>query len=246
MIVYGLIGYPLEHSGSAMLFREIFKTENLYDRDYRLFPIKTPEMVRSLVNSHPGIAGLNVTLPFKETIIPFLDELDQEALEIGAVNTIKITRIQNRAILTGYNTDADGFALSGHFQDYGSALILGSGGAARAVAYALRKAGKTVLFVSRTRKTHGMISYPEINETVLNKFRLIINATPSGMFPDVKSSPPIPYKLLTGGHFLYDLVYNPEISVFLKKGKDKGCRVQNGMEMLKQQAILSYQIWAGI
>jgi shikimate dehydrogenase len=243
MIVYGLIGYPLKHSASAMLFREKFEEKNLYDRNYRLYPIQNPELVRDLVKGHPGIAGLNVTIPFKEKIIPYLDALDPVASEIGAVNTISISRMPKRIVLTGYNTDAGGFALSADFSGFKSALILGTGGSARAVSWVLRKAEINCMMVSRSSHEIGQILYSDINEILVRKHPLIINASPCGMYPHSDACPPIPYEYLTPRHFLYDLIYNPECSLFLKKGKEMGCRIQNGMEMLRNQAELSYRIW---
>ncbi len=246
MIVYGLIGYPLGHSGSAAIFREIFKSGNLYDRDYRLYPIKDPQMVRSLAEAHPGLNGLNVTIPYKETIIPFLDELDPVAASIGAVNTIQIIRKKKGVFLKGFNTDAEGFSGSADFSGFSSALLLGTGGAAKAVAFALHEKGIKVLSVSRTLRKPGIISYKDLDPSILNQYHLIINATPCGMFPDDGSCPPLRFETLTPDHFLYDLVYNPEFTLFLEKGKEMGCRVQNGMNMLKKQAELSYLIWRGL
>jgi shikimate dehydrogenase len=246
MIVYGLFGYPLSHSGSVAFFTRKFRNENLYDRDYRLFPFDKPDKIRSLINEHRGISGLNVTIPYKESIIPFLDEIDPFAKAIGAVNTIKITRMSSRIILTGYNTDAEGFIESADFSDYSNALILGTGGAAKAVAYGLEKLGKRVLFVSRKGTNPGVIPYSAVNGSLLKEYLLVINATPCGMFPDNDSFPAIPYKYLSQKHYLYDLVYNPGTTRFLQKGAEYGCSIQNGEKMLETQAALSYRIWAGI
>jgi len=245
MVLYGLIGYPLNHSLSAVLFSEKFRANKLYDRNYRLFPLTSPEQIKELVNGHPGIAGLNVTAPFKEKIIPFLDKINPLAAKIGAVNTIRVSRTASGTLLTGYNTDSEGFSSSTDFAGIKTALILGTGGAAKAVAQALRSMEIKVLFVSRNSGLPDSITYARIDAAFLKEFTLIVNATPLGMYPEVNSFPPIPYKHLAPDHFLYDLVYNPDQTRFLKKGIEKGCRMQNGLQMLKNQADLSLRIWEG-
>ena len=240
---YGLIGYPLSHSWSAKFFSEKFEQEKLYENYYKLFPLKNLAGFSSLLENHPELNGLNVTIPYKEKIISYLDELDQKAKEIGAVNTIKIIHMGGKTLTKGYNTDEDGFILSGDFSGFSHAFILGTGGASRAVAYALRKIGIPVTFVSRNPRNPLMISYPDLQFIQFNKPTLIINTTPLGMYPDIHSFPRIPYDKLTPDDLLYDLVYNPEQTLFLKKGVENGAKTQNGLSMLRIQAEKSYEIW---
>lgn len=240
MKVYGLIGYPLTHSRSAELFSEWFRDPG---NEYRLFPLHDISEFPSLIQTIPGLTGLNVTIPYKEKIIPFLHDIDPEARVIGAVNTIRISNDGDRLIMTGYNTDAEGFRRSAGFESFSHALVLGTGGAAKAVAHALKKSGISVLFASRNPVTPGTISYPSITGELINQYRLIINATPLGMVPDTASFPDIPYSSLSDRHFLYDLVYNPEETLFLKKGKSAGAKTMNGLAMLKIQAELSFRVW---
>lgn len=240
MNVYGLVGFPLSHSRSAEYFTARFKNSN---NIYRLFPLPDLNEFTSLISSYPGLCGLNVTIPYKEKIIPFLNDISLEADEIGAVNTIRIIRDKNRTVLTGYNTDAEGFRYSTGLKGFTHALILGTGGAAKAVAYSLKKSGISVLFASRNPGKPGTIPYPSITRELVNRYRLIINATPLGMVPDSASYPDIPYLYLSKNHLLYDLVYNPEETLFLKKGKLAGAKTMNGLAMFKIQAELSYRIW---
>ena len=240
---YGLIGFPLSHSWSAKYFLEKFEREKLTDSFYQLFPLPTLSAFSSLLDDHPELSGLNVTIPYKEKIISYLDELDQKAREIGAVNTIKITRLYGKILTKGFNTDEEGFILSADFSGYSQAFILGTGGASRAVAYALRKAGIPYTFVSRNPRNKDAISYTDFQSIPFNSPALIINTTPLGMYPDINSYPQIPYNKLTPDDFLYDLVYNPEQTLFLKKGFESGARTQNGLKMLKIQAEKSYEIW---
>ena len=240
MNLYGLVGYPLSHSRSAELFSARFKDSiNIY----RLFPLSDLNDFPSLIRDNPDLFGLNITIPYKEKILPFLDDTDPEARAIGAVNTIRIIRDHHHTVLTGYNTDAEGFRRSAKLKGISNALILGTGGAAKAVAYVLRKSGINVLFASRNPGKPGTISYPSITSELISRYRLIINTTPLGMAPDSDSFPDIPYLFLTPSHYLYDLSYNPEETVFLKKGKSAGAKTMNGLVMLKIQAELSYNIW---
>jgi shikimate dehydrogenase len=244
MILYGLIGFPLDHSLSAIYFKEKFSRENWPGRDYRLFPLKDPSLFKPLVESIPDLRGLNVTIPYKQKIIPFLDDLDDSALQTGAVNTIRIIRINGKILTRGYNTDAHGFlhSLKG-ITIKTPALILGTGGAAAAVAWSLGQLRTGFLFVSRSPKGTDTICYEDISDDVMERHRFIINATPLGMYPAKESFPPIPYHQLTSSHFLYDLVYNPPETVFLKKGREMNCRVMNGESMLCHQAELSFSIF---
>ena len=238
---YGLIGYPLSHSFSKGYFAEKFAKENIVDCKYDVFPLEKIEDFVELCNDKKNLIGLNVTIPYKEKIIPFLDELDETAANIGAVNTIKFSNGKK----IGYNSDAYGFEMSlkpllksHHTQ----ALILGTGGASKAVEYVLKKLGIAFQYVSRT-KNDKAISYEELNESIIQHSKLIINTTPIGMYPNIDTAPDIPYNVLTEKHLLYDLVYNPEETLFLKKGKEKGAQTKNGLEMLYLQAERSWEIW---
>lgn len=240
MKTFGLIGYPLSHSFSPGYFAHKFETQNITDAEYLSFPISSINKLTELVANNKSLVGLNVTIPYKQAVIPFLDELDETAVAIGAVNTIKIKNNK----LIGYNTDVIGFekSLSRLLENDSHAIILGTGGAAKAVGFVLKKLNIEHIYVSRNKSKHTF-TYEELDETIIKKHTLIINTTPIGMSPEVSSSPNIPYNLLSEQHFLFDLIYNPEITLFLQKGKDKGCRTQNGLEMLHLQADSSWSIW---
>jgi shikimate dehydrogenase len=243
VITYGLIGFPLSHSWSVDYFTKKFETEQKKERQYCLFPLNSLADFHDLLQQYPDLSGLNVTIPYKEKIIDFLDELEDTAKEIGAVNTIQILNKGKKIHLKGYNTDAEGFLKSADFSDHSNALILGSGGAAKAVRYALKKLGIQSLIVSRSPFYPEVISYSDLDRYMIHENRLIINATPAGMTPDIDSFPPIPYHYLTARHFLYDLVYNPALTQFLQKGREYGAKTQNGLRMLQLQAELSFAIW---
>lgn len=246
MRIYGLIGFPLTHSFSAQYFSEKFFRENIHDCRYESFPLNDISELENLVRKNAGIKGLNVTIPYKQSVLHYLSSVDDAAKEIGAVNTIRIIDEKN-FILHGYNTDIFGFEesikpfLKNKEQ---KALILGTGGAARAVAYALRKMDIQYIFVSRVRKNVAdSIGYKEISAEIIASHLLIINATPAGMFPEITTAPELPYHLLTKNHILYDLVYNPHETFFMKRGIEKGAIVKNGLEMLYLQAEKSWEIW---
>lgn len=244
MVLYGLIGFPLGHSNSADVFNEKFRQEGKYSHEYRLFPINDLKGFHALIESQPELCGLNVTIPYKIKIIEFLDELDETAQNIGAVNTIKIFREGKTYRTHGYNTDAGGFLQSlPHPVPFSKALILGTGGAARAVAHALRSVHVHYHFVSRLNKTENTIPYGELTPQTMDDYKCIINATPVGMYPDINAYPPIPYEYLTPGHFLIDLIYNPPQTRFLKQGLAKKCKVMNGTKMLIHQANLAYSLF---
>ncbi|MDP4266598.1 MAG: shikimate dehydrogenase [Bacteroidota bacterium] len=244
MRIFGLIGYPLSHSFSQKYFNDKFQNEGITDSDYKLFPLKNIYDLRSLLTSE--LIGLNVTIPYKEKIIQFLDDIDPIADEVGAVNTIKIKYESGKYILKGYNTDVYGFEqsikplLNIHHQ---KALILGTGGASKAVYYVLKNIGIECLFVSRNPQMNNSISYETLNKTVIESFKLIINTTPLGMYPNIKEVPPIPYEFLSENHFLYDLIYNPKETLFLHEGKKAGAIIQNGLNMLYFQAEKAWEIW---
>ncbi len=238
---FGLIGFPLSHSFSKGYFAQKFQKENISDCSYDVFPLEKIEDFVELCNANKNLVGLNVTIPYKEKIIPFLDELNEEAKAIVAVNTIKF--INGKKI--GYNTDCYGFEMSLKpllKQHHTSALILGTGGASKAVEYVLRKLGIQFQYVSRN-KSEKAISYEELNELIIHNSTLIINSTPIGTYPNVEPAPNIPYNGITEKHLLYDLIYNPEETKFLKEGKLLCAQTKNGLEMLYLQAERSWEIW---
>jgi shikimate dehydrogenase len=243
--LYGLIGYPLTHSFSKKYFTEKFEKENIADSEYYLFAIDSINQFPQLIKENQNLCGLNVTIPYKESVIPFLDELDETAKKVGAVNCIKF----ESGKLKGYNTDFYGFKQSIKpflENQHERALILGTGGASKAVYHVLKEIGIDCYFVTRDKSTatlKNVFGYEELNEYIFNAFKLIINTTPVGMFPDINHAPKIPYERITSSHLLYDLVYNPIESVFLKLGKEKGALTINGLSMLHQQAEEAWRIW---
>ena len=234
--VFGLIGNPLDHSWSPSYFQQQFQLQGLAKYSYHLFPIEKPDDLFLLLKQTPELCGLNVTIPFKETIIPLLDVIDERAKEIGAVNTILIQGSAPDQRLTGYNTDYVGFTNSADFSGHTSALILGTGGASKAIAFALKQMGIGYTLVSRSGAIKQVLSYDDLDEEIISKHTLIINASPMGMYPNQEDPPPIPYHLISSNHFLYDLVYNPKETLFLKNGMMQGARVQSGLRMLHLQA----------
>jgi shikimate dehydrogenase len=246
MKTYGLIGYPLSHSFSREFFKTKFAAEGITDSEYRNFPIEDISAFPELLNSIPSLCGLNVTIPYKEKIIPYLDNTDPTAREIGAVNTVKFSREEGKVILTGYNTDAYGFKksleeiLTGR-KKLNAALILGTGGASKAVAWVLKNMGVEYRFVSTSQNSH--LRYDDLNKEIPGKYNLIVNTTPLGTFPAVDNCPEIPYHLLDSSFVLYDLVYNPPLTLFLQKGMERGAAVANGLKMLQYQALQSWEIW---
>lgn len=244
--MYGLIGYPLGHSFSAKYFNNKFAQEGI-DNSYCLFPLKSIEELIDLLNNKPSLQGLNVTIPYKEKVISYLQNISPEAKAIGAVNVINITSSNTgRApILSGYNTDWKGFSLSLIpllSEKIKSALVLGTGGASKAVIFALKKLGIQAKSVSRN-KSENCLTYSELTQEVIKRHLLIVNTTPLGMSPDIASFPDIPYQYLTEQHICYDLVYNPQVTEFMKKSEANGAKVKNGLEMLHLQAELSWEIW---
>lgn len=239
---FGLIGYPLGHSFSRRYFSEKFEREGRQDCSYELFPLRSIGELPGLLASYPDLEGFNVTIPYKIQILPYLSSLDPAAESVGAVNTVAV----KNGGLRGYNTDVWGFEVSlrGFLPETfrGRALVLGSGGASRAVQYALRKMGIEFSVVSR-RPGPGQLGYSDLRSAVMQSHSLIVQTTPLGMSPDTGASPPIPFSLLTNAHYLYDLVYNPEMTIFLQKGKEEGAQVKNGLEMLYLQAEKAWEIW---
>ncbi len=245
---FGIIGYPLEHSFSAQYFNRKFVQEHI-SAQYSSFPMPEISDFPRLCEQH-SFCGLNVTCPHKERIIPWLDSLDPVAAAIGAVNVIRF----HNGKRMGYNTDAIGFrnSILPFLQArHTAALVLGTGGAAKAVNYALRSLEIETTFVSR-RPAHDLlqshsrqtcIGYDDLNEDIMRRHFLIVNCTPLGMFPDISGYPPLPYYMLTAEHLLYDVIYNPEETVFLRFGRERGCRTLNGLQMLYGQAVAAWDIW---
>jgi shikimate dehydrogenase len=240
----GLIGYPLEHSFSPGYFREKFRREQLREWDYQAFPLQSPDELLDLVRNHPALQGLNVTIPYKEAVIPFLDALDEEAAAIGAVNTI--LRMEDGR-LKGFNTDAPAFrqVLAETKADrLPAALVLGSGGASRAVRHVLEGLGIPFRQVSRTSAPDRYV-YRELTEDILAAHPLIVQTTPLGMYPHEEARPPLPYHAIGTGHFLFDLIYNPPETLFLQAGRKQGAGTINGLKMLYLQAEMSWSLWTG-
>jgi len=239
---FGLIGYPLGHSFSKKYFSDKFVKEGINECDYELYPLTDINQLDNLLEQEPQLEGLNVTIPYKESVILHLDDLSEEAKAIGAVNCIKL---QNGRRI-GYNTDAFGFHqsikpfLEPH---HDRALILGTGGAAKAVAYVLKKIGIDVIYVSRNPKDPNEVNYAALNDLIIRYHKLIINTTPLGTYPAVDVCPDIPYEFLTPEHFVVDLVYNPEKTLFLQKAESQQAMILNGHTMLVQQAEKSWTIW---
>jgi len=243
MNVYGLIGNPLEHSFSQQYFTEKFEKENLEDCRFELFPLKDITELTALLSSQVELKGLAATIPYKESVIPFLTTVEKEAAVIGAVNCIKISA----GILTGYNTDSFGFErslLPLLDSRHTKALILGSGGSSKAVQYVLRKLGIEFLVVSRAASTKkDIIQYDTIDEEMMKQYLLIINCSPVGMFPNENYEPHIPYQHINKNHLLFDLIYRPAETKFLALGKKQGAATKNGYEMLLIQAEENWKIW---
>jgi shikimate dehydrogenase len=246
MKIYGLIGYPLSHSFSATYFNDKFHIEKIDGCLYLNFPIETIEELTQLVSEYKDLKGLNVTIPYKEQVIKYLDKIDDTARSIGAVNTIKIKRIKDSIKLSGYNTDAYGFEQSilPHLEGiHKKAVILGTGGASKAIAYVFDRLQIKYIFVSRNPRMDNHISYPSLSSRLMDEYRIIVNTSPVGSFPDVDRCPDIPYKYITGKHLVYDLIYNPEISKLLEKASGRGAKVINGLLMLHLQADKAWEIW---
>ena len=233
---YGIIGFPLLHSFSAKYFNEKFATDHI-EAEYSLYPTGIEDLRLKIEDLLDSLDGFNVTLPYKQAIIPFLDRLDETAQAIGAVNVV-YKRV-------GYNTDCLGFmeSIKPLLRAYDSkALVLGTGGASKAACYGLRKLGITPTLVSRNPK-EGQLGYKDLTPEIMAEHTIIVNCTPLGMYPDVNSCPDIPYELISARHLLFDCVYNPEETLFLQKGKAQGATIQNGIGMLYGQAKEAWKIW---
>lgn len=239
--LYGLVGRNISYSLSRAHFAKKFDQEHIPDSFYTNFDIQDINEFPSLITDHPNLAGMNVTIPYKEAVIPFLDELDETAEAIGAVNVIQLKG--NRLI--GHNSDYYGFqkSLEPHLkQNHKKALILGTGGASKAVAFALKKLNINFKYVSRNPKLK-QFAYSDLNKEIVQSHTIIINTTPLGTFPNVNDKPEIPYKFINENHLLFDLIYNPEETTFLKLGKKNGAAIMNGEAMFEFQAAKAWEIW---
>lgn len=240
---YGLIGYPLGHSFSKSFFTDKFEKEKI-DAEYLNFEIDQIEHFKDIVKDS-ALMGLNVTIPYKREVLSLLDEISPEAKEIGAVNVIQLIRSNQQIKLVGFNSDIFGFResikplLQPHHK---RALILGTGGASKAIKLGLEQLKIETQYVSR-KGGEGILTYEELTKEVIYSFHIIVNCTPLGTFPKTEFAPDIPYQYLTAKHLLYDLVYNPEKTLFLRQGEEKGCIIKNGLEMLHLQAIKAWEIW---
>ncbi|RXK58755.1 shikimate dehydrogenase [Lacibacter luteus] len=238
---FGLIGYPLSHSFSKKYFTEKFAAENISGCNYELYSIESIDLLPSVLKQVDGLEGMNVTIPYKESVLPFLHEQSTAVQEIGACNCIRI----RNGKLTGFNTDVVGFRQSIEpllKSQHQNALVLGTGGAAKAVVWVLKQLGINYSYVSRT-KSEGVLGYDEITGELLQKYPLVINTTPLGMQPNVHAKPSLPYESVTADFLFYDLVYNPAKTAFLETAEQYGATIKNGADMLVIQAEESWQIW---
>lgn len=243
---YGLIGYPLVHSFSISYFNQKFIDEKI-DAVYENFEIPTIDLLPEVIDSNPDLRGLNVTIPYKQKVMPFLDAISQEAMAIGAVNVIKVTREGGKSRLKGYNSDVIGFTKSIESmleKFHKKALILGTGGASKAVDYGLKSLSLETVFVSRYQRP-GTIQYEDITPDIIKEYNVIVNCTPCGMYPHTEECPKLPYEAMDNRTILYDLIYNPDTTLFMKKGAEHGANTKNGLEMLLLQAFASWDFWHG-
>ncbi|MGS2763752.1 shikimate dehydrogenase family protein [Sinomicrobium sp. M5D2P9] len=241
MPLFGLIGKNISYSFSQVYFREKFEKLHLTDHSYVNFDLQDIKEFPNLLSEHPDLRGCNVTIPYKEAVMPYLSGLSNKAEQIGAVNVIKVEKRR----LTGYNTDYYGFQASLQpllRKEHRRALILGTGGASKAIAFSLKELGIAYTFVSRSPE-EGQLSYEDLDEKIMQASPVIVNCTPLGTYPDVEKKPPIPYNFITPGHLLYDLIYNPAETSFLKEGRLKGATTSSGLRMLQLQAEKAWEIW---
>lgn len=242
--IYGLIGFPLTHSFSQTFFNQKFEAENINAR-YLNFELPDIGDLMEVVSEYPNLSGLNVTIPYKEQVLPYLDSIDADAAKIGAVNVIKISRLKDKLTFKGYNSDIIGFSdsISPLLKpNQKKALVLGTGGASKAVVRGLENLGIKPQLVSRTPRK-GVLTYADLTPEVMADHLIIVNTTPLGMYPHVDECPDIPYDLLTPDHLCYDLLYNPDVTKFMTLAAGHGAEVKNGLEMLLLQAFVSWQIW---
>ncbi|WP_298533386.1 shikimate dehydrogenase [uncultured Algibacter sp.] len=239
----GLLGKNISYSFSRSYFKEKFQNEKIENTSYENFDINSIELFPSIIKDTKNLKGLNVTIPYKQEVIPFLDKINKKAKVIGAVNTIKITK---KGKLVGYNTDCYGFKKSIEpyvKKEHEKALILGTGGASKAIAYTLKEMGISYAYVSRKLSDGIQFSYDTLTENDVKNHQIIVNCTPLGTFPNIDNSPIIPYQSINKSHILFDLIYNPEETKFLKRGREKGAVTINGLKMLKLQAEKAWSIW---
>ena len=244
---YGLIGYPLGHSFSISYFNQKFADESI-NAKYENFEIASIDMLPEIIARNPNLKGLNVTIPYKERVIDFLDSISPEARAIGAVNVIRVTREGNKTLLKGFNSDVIGFTQSIEpmldKKWHKKALILGTGGASKAINFGLKSLGLETVFVSRYERP-GTIQYKTITPEVIKEYNVIVNCTPLGMFPKTEECPDLPYEAMDSHTILYDLIYNPDQTLFMRRGAEYGADVKNGLEMLLLQAFASWEFWNG-
>ena len=243
---YGLIGYPLGHSFSKNYFNEKFENENI-DAQYINFEIPNIENLVEVLDLNPELKGLNVTIPYKEKVISYLDYISPEARAIGAVNVIRVSHKGKDTILRGYNSDVIGFTKSIEpllERFHKKALILGTGGASKAINYGLKSLGLETVFVSRFKRP-GTIQYEDVTPDVVKEYNVIVTCTPVGMYPNVEQCPKLPYEAMDQHTLLYDLIYNPDETLFMHNGSEHGATVKNGLEMLLLQAFASWEFWNG-
>jgi shikimate dehydrogenase len=242
---YGLIGYPLGHSFSISYFNQKFTDEGI-NAKYENFEIPNIDQLEEVLATNPDLKGLNVTIPYKEKVMNFLDSITPEAQAIGAVNVIKVTHDGNDIKLKGFNSDVIGFTQSIEpmldKKWNTKALILGTGGASKAVCYGLKSLGLETVYVSRYQRP-GTIQYETITPEVIKEYNVIVNCTPVGMYPHTEECPTIPYEAMDSHTILYDLIYNPDETLFMKRGREHGAQVKNGLEMLLLQAFASWEFW---
>ena len=241
---YGLIGYPLGHSFSISYFNQKFKDEHI-DAVYENFEIPSIDLLPEILDSNPNLKGLNVTIPFKQKVSPFLDNVSPEARAIGAVNVIKVIHDGKKIKLKGYNSDVIGFTQSIEpmlERFHKKALILGTGGASKAIDYGLKSLGLETVFVSRYERP-DTVQYQSITPEVVKEYNVIVNCTPLGMYPHTEECPLLPYEAMDNRTILYDLIYNPDETLFMKRGAEYGANVKNGLEMLLLQAFASWEFW---
>ncbi|WP_142783446.1 shikimate dehydrogenase family protein [Changchengzhania lutea] len=239
----GLLGKQISYSFSRTYFKQKFEDEQITDVSYENFDIENISMFPEVIKNTPSLKGLNVTIPYKEAVIPYLDKIDKKARKIGAVNTIKISK---KGKLKGYNTDCYGFTKSIEpllKPSHKEALILGTGGASKAVAYSLEQLGIPYKYVSRSLGNTDRYTYHTLTDSIIANAQIIINCTPLGTFPNINECPDIPYKAITANHILFDLIYNPQETTFLRLGKAQGAITCNGLKMLKLQAEKAWAIW---
>jgi shikimate dehydrogenase len=243
---YGLIGYPLGHSFSISYHNQRFADEGI-NAKYMNFEIASIDDLPEVLSMNPELKGLNVTIPYKEKVMQFLDYVSPEARAIGAVNVIRVEHQGKKIVLKGYNSDVIGFtqSIEPMLEEYHKrALVLGTGGASKAITYGLRSLGLETVYVSRYERP-DTIQYDKITPEVVREYNVIVNCTPIGMYPKTEECPPLPYEAMNERNILYDLIYNPDETLFMKQGKKYGAEVKNGLEMLLLQAFASWEFWNG-